>query len=159
MNLHECAGIIVVIATNTDIMFSARALRSVEEAIIINVKRYEVHIEWHRLIDVIGRLSCSITPSHDIRVIISTNAHYIYRILFPGSDFLRARRYAPDSLYPSRVFYATQIPPTFVINFFNGEAHSRFIFYAHLFFVRYQRQLILESVFAPLEIFRISVEN
>lgn len=49
-----------------DIMFSARTLRSVEEAIIINVKRYEVHIEWHRLIDVIGRLSCSITPSHDI---------------------------------------------------------------------------------------------
>lgn len=41
MNLHECTGIIVVIATNTDIMFSTRTLRSVEEAIIINVKRYE----------------------------------------------------------------------------------------------------------------------
>lgn len=42
--LHEWTGIIVVIATNTDIMFSARPLKSVEEAIIINVKRYsEVH--------------------------------------------------------------------------------------------------------------------
>lgn len=73
----------MVIATNTDIMFSARLLKSVEEAIIINVKRYSRFIKWHRLIDVIGRLFCPIT------LLVTSSCYrfhecslHIYRILF-----------------------------------------------------------------------------
>lgn len=145
-DLHEWARIIMVIATNTDIMFSARPLKSVEEAIIINVKRYS---EVHRVTQT-DRCHRPVVlpdnPSRDIGPRYRFHERSLYRIFFSPSNILRSekihdRRDRSSSLTCiSRHANSTDVYS--YIDFFNSEC-SR-LFHAHLFSVR--SRLFLESV-------------
>lgn len=107
--------------------------------------------EWHRLIDVIGRLSCPITPSRDIGPRYRFHECQPYRILFPDRTFYE--KICALLLPSSRVVYA-QIPSKFVIGFFNCSrgllsASSR----TSVLRERFQRQLLLANSFSQLVLY------
>lgn len=119
----------MVIATNTDIMFSARPLKSVEEAIIINVKRYS---EVHRVTQT-DRCHRPVVlpdnPSRDIGPRYRFHERLLHRILFFSLEHIAERedtryaRYCSSSLTCiSRHANATDV---FLYRFLSLSAVSR----------------------------------